>query len=341
MKPTYLALLAGAFCLVASGPVAPAADTNKGDDKKGDEAKVVRRIWFPRFSPDGTLVLAAHGGWDRKEGGEALLLSAKDGAIQHVFPHPRGVRTVAWSPKGTYFVTGGYGFGIRGFDVKGGKAFFQLAGERQVENLRITSDDKLLAASFGNGDILLYDLASRKEVHHFDAVHQGGIWGMALSPNDILLATAGKDTHVNVFDLGTRKRIHDLKHPGEMNGMAFTPDSRHLATGCLDSQIRIFEMKTGEEVAIVKGHERGTVNDLQFTSDGKLLASSGTDGTIRLWDVSDLKNPSEKKVLQAHSLAFGLAISPDDRWLVSVGWDEQIKMWDLKTGEVVWTWKRE
>jgi WD40 repeat protein len=336
-----MALLAGALCMIASGAVASAADTKKADDKKGDEAKVVRRIWFPRFSPDGTLVLAAHGGWDRKEGGEALLLSAKDGAIQHVFPHPRGVRTVAWSPKGTYFVTGGYGFGIRGFDVKGGKAFFQLAGERQVENLRITSDDKLLAASFGNGDILLYDLASRKEVQHFDAVHQGGIWGMALSPNDNLLATAGKDTHVNVFDLGTRKRIHDLKHPGEMNGLAFTPDSHYLATGCNDSLIRIFDMKTGERVALVKGHDRGTVNDLQFTSDGKLLASSGVDGTIHLWDVSDIKNPSEKKVLEAHALAFGVAISPDDRWLVSVGWDETIKMWDLKTGEVVWTRKRE
>ena len=44
---------------------------------------------------------------------------------------------------------------------------------------------------------------------------------------------------------------------------------------------------------------------------------------------------------EAHNgAAFGVAISPDDRWLVSAGWDSQIKMWDLKTGDVVWTWKR-
>lgn len=344
MKPICLVLLAAALTVIASGPVTPADD--KKPEKKvtpppGD-TKIVRRIWFPRFSPDGTLVLAAHGGWDKKEGGEARLYAAKDGAVQHVFPLPRGVRTVAWSPKGTFFVTGGYGFGIRGFDVKDRKEVFKLAGDRPVENLRITSDDKLLAASFGSGDVRLYDLASRKESHQFDTVHEGGIWGMALSPNDQLLATGGKDTHVYVFDIAARKRVHDLKHPGEVNGLAFTPDSRHLATGCSDSRIRLFDAKTGERVALVKGHSGGTVTDLQFTSDGKLMASSGIDGTIRLWDVSDRKNPSEKKVLMAHTgLAFGVAISPDDRWLVSAGWDEQVKMWDLKTGDVVWTWKRD
>jgi WD40 repeat protein len=334
MKPIRLTLLPAALAVMVAGPVAQAAD--------GD-AKVVRQIWFPRFSPDGTLMLSANGHWDKKEGGEARLFAAKDGAVKHVFPHPRGVRTVAWSPKGTFFVTGGYGFGIRGFDVKSQKELFQLAGDKSVENLRITSDDKLLAASFGSGDVRLYDLESRKEVHHFDTVHEGGIWGMALAPNDSLLATGGKDTHVFVFDLGARKRVHDLKHPGEVNGLAFTPDSRYLATGCTDSRIRLFDAKTGERVALVKGHERGTVTDLQFTSDGKLLASSGVDGTVRIWDMSDLKNPSERKVLRAssNSPAFGVAISPDDRWLVSADWDDQLKMWDLNTGEVVWTWKRD
>jgi WD40 repeat protein len=333
MKPICLTLLSAALAVLVSGPVASAADS---------DAKVVRLVWFPRFSPDGALLLSAHGSWDKKEGGEARLLAAKDGAVQCVFKHPRGVRTVAWSPRGTFLVTGGYGQGIRGFDVKSQKELFQLAGDQSVENLRITSDDKLLVASFGTGDIRLYDLPSRKEVHHFEAVHDNGIWGMALAPNDTLLASGGKDTYANVFDLGTRKKVHSLKHPGEVNGLVFTPDSRHLVTGCSDSRIRVFDVKSGERVAMVKAHDGGTVTDLQFTSDGKLLASAGVDGTIRLWDMTDLKNPSQMKVLRASTKpAFGVAISPDDRWLVSAGWDDQLKMWDLNTGEVVWTWKRD
>jgi WD40 repeat protein len=333
MKPLCLTLLAVALAVMVFAPLAPAAD---------NDAKVVRLIWFPRFSPDGTLVLSAHGHWSQNEGGEARLLATKDGAVQYVFKHPRGVRTVAWSPKGTFIVTGGYGEGIRGFDVKSQKELFQLAGDKSIENLRITSDDKLLVASFGSGDLRLYDLPSRKEVHHFEAVHDGGIWGMAVSPNDSLVASGGKDNYAIVHDLGTHKKLHSLKHPGEVNGLVFTPDSRFLVTGCTDARIRVFDMSTGERMAMVKAHDGGTIPDFSFTSDGKLLASAGTDGTIRLWDTTDLKNPTQTKMLRASTQqAFGVAISPDDRWLVSAGWDDKLKMWDLATGEVVWTWKRE
>ncbi len=343
MKPICLTLVAAVLIAVASGPGVPAAQEKK-DDKKATpgDTKVVKRVWFPRFTPDGATVLTAHGGWDKKEGGEARLFAAKDGAVRHVFPHARGVRSVAWAPKGGLFVTGAYGDGIRGFDAKEKKELFHLAAGKSVDNVRITWDEKLLVVSFGSGDIRLYDLASRKQVHHFDVVHDGGVWGMALSADDALLVTGGKDNFANVFDLRTRKRLHVLKHPGEVNGLAFTPDGRHLATGCTDSRIRVYDTRTGERVALVKGHDRGTVTDLQFTSDGKLLASAGMDGTVRLWDTSDPKNPSETKVLKAHTgAAFGVAISPDDRLLVSAGWDDQVRMWDVKTGEPVWTWKRE
>lgn len=317
-------------CAVVCGSAAAAAD------------KPVKRVWFPRFSPDGTTVLTANGGWDKKEGGEARLLSAKDGSVLHTFVAPRGVRSVAWVAKGALVVTGGYSDGVRGFDVKERKEVFRLAENQSVDNVRVTPDDKLLVVSFGSGDVRLYELATRKEVYHFGAAHDGGVWGMAVSPDGALLATGGKDNYANLFDLTTRKRTHGLKHAGEVNGLAFTPDGKYLATGCTDSRVRVFDARTGDRVAMFAAHARGTVTDLQFTSDGKLLATAGMDGTVRVWDVSDLKNPTETKQLKAHNgAAFGVAISPDDRRLVSAGWDDQVKAWDLKTGEPVWAWKRE
>jgi WD40 repeat protein len=77
------------------------------------------------------------------------------------------------------------------------------------------------------------------------------------------------------------------------------------------------------------------------TSDGKTLASAGSDGKAIIWDTTDIKNPTLKKKLPAHTAqVFEVAISPDDRTLATVGWDDQVKMWDLKTGEELWSWKR-
>ena len=64
MKPLCLVLLSASLTVIAFGPVAPTIGQDKKDEKKvppAGEAKVVKRIWFPRFSPDGKSVLAACG----------------------------------------------------------------------------------------------------------------------------------------------------------------------------------------------------------------------------------------------------------------------------------------
>src|SRR5579872_4518277 len=128
MKSISLILFSATVATVLSGSLVRSDD---GDDK------VVQRIWFPRFSPDGKSVLAAHGGWDNKEGGEARLFNAKDGEVQKVIKHPRGVRSVAWSYQGTFFVTGDYGGDVRTFDLKSGKQLNKIANRSNAENVRL------------------------------------------------------------------------------------------------------------------------------------------------------------------------------------------------------------
>jgi len=346
------------ICLLILVLAIPAsAQAQEAKDPVPQPEKTVRLVWFPRFSPDGKWLLSAHGSWDAKEAGEVRIWNVKTGEAEQVVKHPRGVRSVAWGPKGRYFATGGYDGTLRFFATEGGKPLHEEALGASIEGVRISSDGDLLVTTHGSGDVRVRQLppleeatelaswakmlVKRKELHQFRGAHKGGIWGMTLSPNGKLLATAGKDTLVRIYDLPGKKILQELPHPGETNGVVFTNDNKQLLTGCADALIRVFEVETGKPVGELKGHNNGSVTDLQFSSDGKLLASAGIDSTVRLWDTSDLKKPMLTKTLVQHeNLAFGVAISPDDKLLASAGWDDKIVVFDLKKDEERWSWKR-
>ena len=198
-----------------------------------------------------------------------------------------------------------------------------------------------LVATLGSGSIRVLELPSHKEVHVFKSAHNGGIWGMALSPSGKLLATAGRDTFVRVHDLTTLKKVYEFKHPGETNGVTFTPDNKRLLTGCTDGLIRVFDLETGKPVGELKGHEPGSVTDLVFTSDGKHLASCGSDSTVRLWDTTDLAKPRLNQTYSDHeNIVFGVAFSPDNAALASVDWNDKVLVRNIAKGTELWSWKR-
>ncbi|XP_046398517.1 prolactin regulatory element-binding protein [Ischnura elegans] len=76
----------------------------------------------------------------------------------------------------------------------------------------------------------------------------------------------------------------------------------------------------------------------------QLMATGGTDGHVRLWKFNKNKTsepddeafpqPSLQFDLSAHSKEIDdLALSPDDKWLVSVSKDGHAIIWDTKTGK--------
>lgn len=305
--------------------------------------KIIRFIWFPKFSPDGKQLISAHGSWEGKEGGEVRIFDVATGEVKLTLPCDRGVRTVGWSPSGKWFASGDYGGVLRLYDSHSGKVVTETKfPNANVEVLQFLPDEKQLIIALGDCSVVISDLPSLKQAYVWKKVHRpGGIWGMRLAKNGNTLATAGKDGYVRVFDVKKRELKHELIHPHQTNGVEFTSKTKELATGCLDSKIRFFDVETGKLLRTLTAHESGSVTDIKFSPDDRLLASSGGDGAVRLWDTSDLNKIKLKATLEQHgALAFGVDISPDGKWLATAAWDDEIQLWDLATQTQKWKWNR-
>jgi WD40 repeat protein len=72
-----------------------------------------------------------------------------------------------------------------------------------------------------------------------------------------------------------------------------------------------------------------------ISSHGEYWASGSGRGEVRVWRKG---LQSLYRIWQAHTdNTYSLSFSPDERTLASASWDSSIKLWDLKSGALLWT----
>src|SRR5205823_11770320 len=107
--------------------------------------------------------------------------------------------------------------------------------------------------------------------------HTQEITSLVFSADGRLLASAGRDKTVRVWDLKTGSVVRTLDNLGaEINSLALSPDGKLLAAANADKTVRLWEFSTGVPLQTLSGHS-DEVLKVAFSPDGQLLASASSD----------------------------------------------------------------
>jgi WD40 repeat protein len=133
--------------------------------------------------------------------------------------------------------------------------------------------------------VCLWETATGKELG--SCRPNGDLSGpLCFSPDETLLAAAGRSGQVELWHIASQRHIRELKGPDrKIVCIAFSPDARTIATGDEDGGLRLWEVSSGGQRLSLEGH-RGAVRTVSFSPDGRQLISAGDDSTALVWDLT-------------------------------------------------------
>ena len=290
------------------------------------------------FSPDGNTI--ATGGYR-----EVLIWNRATGAlVKRAGGLPERIRAIQWLNGDQLVIAGGipgeYGEAAV-VSVKAGRRTGVLTTFPDVASSVAVSPDGLrVAAGCADGSVVCVELATAKQLWT-SKVHADQITGLAFSANGQFVASTGRDKVVKVYDatdgtLYTTYNGHNRnngRYRGQAPVFAIAPDA---ATGFVTvgggQWIQTWnpekaKAETGdagdmETRFFTQGHtryaEHGLIGDVfAMAIVGTTAYVAGEGGSIQ--KVSLASDEKSKEVGKQVDWVYGLAASPDGKWLAAVG----------------------
>ena len=239
------------------------------------------------------------------------------------------ITAIAFSPTGARAVA-------RFTSVKVGK--LALGGHSgKINAISFSKDGKQVVTASGvtglRGEAFLWNVETGKLIRKFTGEHRDILFDAELSPDGSILATAGYDRSIKIWETGSGKLLRTIEgHNGAVYDIAFSPEGAVLASAGGDASVKLWQVSTGLRLDTM-GQPTGEQFNVAFTPDGRFIVASGADKQIRLWKWISKEKPRVNPLVLvrfAHEDEItSFVISEDGSRLASASAARTVKTWSL------------
>jgi WD40 repeat protein len=242
--------------------------------------------------------------------------------------HTRDVNVVACSADGKTIASGGEDSKTILWDVASRQKIAEIEGGGAVQAVAISPDGSRIASGERYHKVKLLD-ASGKEVKTLEG-HQAAVIAVAFTADGKGLISFSLDGGMRFWNAATGAAQGEAQTPRDSYSTgAFSADRRWFAGGTSGGNLYLYNIalkKPGLKLQPGKG-----VQAVAFSPDGKILAAALGDSTVRTFATSDGKPGPFAANVEGNGLAF----SPDGSKIAVAGHDEQVKLIDASSMQVV------
>jgi WD40 repeat protein len=232
------------------------------------------------FSPDGRTLAAVTQRlltlWD--VGSRSRLREPLDAGS------PSIVLAVGFNPGGATLVTASSDLGLLLWNATTGDGLDTPGFGVSASDVAFSADGALIASVTGQG-AEVWDAETGTSIATFDGAPGNEDSSVALSPDGHFLAVGGFGRVVRLWDVRTRKLVHELDQGG--NGaftLEFSPDGRTLAISGFEPAASLWDVSTGTQIGPpFTAGDRRTMIDL--SADGRRMLEVHGNGQGAVWDV--------------------------------------------------------
>jgi WD40 repeat protein len=223
---------------------------------------------------------------------------------------------------------------------------FTLQLELYSYGCAVSRDGRYVASGSGDGEMQLWDLATRQRVAKWLFPVGGAISdNFDFDPENKILAAAHVGLKaIRLYDL---VRLQPLEPPlpvaDNAHGVAFSPDGKWLATAAgrrygdgIPGEAKIWNTTTWQVHTNLQG-VRDWLTRIKFSPDGRWIAASGGGGFVKVWEAATGREVTELAGLRG--IVFGLCFSPNGEILAGADSMGMIRFWNVGSWQECLTFK--